>query len=201
MAPHGLVQRRGIDQPAAQCGVDHDDRLLERDRPGDVEHRTHRCGDRYPTGHEDLVRVERRAVDVHGGAATATRAAATAGDVHPVERHAPQRQPVHHRGRDVADDGVPRQVRERRADAYEMPGGVAARIRAGQVRAAADGAEGAGAAGPPNLGVGVPGDVQLTAQVKIHDLERAGWAAAGSRGVSGLWTTRRDVDNPGGGRR
>ena len=74
----------------------------------EIDERTGDGGDEQPVDEERLVGFQGRGVQVEDPAAPRARRA-VAGGVHAIEAGGPEGQPVHHRGRGVAHDGVRRQ--------------------------------------------------------------------------------------------
>ena len=141
-----------------ECPVERKQATEVGDRPGDR-------GDEQAIDHRHLVGVQRRRVQVDDPAAPCTGHAA-AGDVHSVQPDRPQRQAVHHSGREVTQDGVGPEPRQGRPDRHQVARGGVRRRGPGPVRAGPHpGVRGATAAGG---GVGVRAAVgeQLRAEVE-----------------------------------
>jgi len=99
----GVLQRIPPDDLLVEGSICNGHRLLERRRARKVRERAGRRGDRNTADRGDLVRLQGCAVHVQI-ATPVTAGGAVAGDVHPIQRKVPHRQPVQHGGRHVADD-------------------------------------------------------------------------------------------------
>jgi len=113
---------------AMQGIVQHDHGRLERLGHGDFEQGARQAGDQQTVDLDDLVRRQRRRVDVHDSAAP-TGPAALLGEVHTVHVDLPRGRAVQDRGRDVAQRADSALRRQRRGDQRSMPLRVIARRR------------------------------------------------------------------------
>jgi hypothetical protein len=157
---------RGYDL-RAQRGVGHHDGLLERNGPGDVGDGAGDRGRRHTVDENDLVRAERRGVDVQPAASPGARPAPVPRGVHAIQRDAPHGQPVQDRCRYVAHDDIGREPFQSSADEERMPRFGLVRQRALDVCATPDRAQRARPHHPADLVGAVAGGQQPSAEVHV----------------------------------
>jgi hypothetical protein len=199
-----LQQRVGVDELAVQRIVDRRDGRLEGDGAGEVVERAGHRRDGGAADPHDVLRRQRRGVQVAGGGAPGT-GGAVAGVVDAPERHAPHREPVEHGGRGVADDGVGREQRGGRRHPQRVVRGRVGQplVVAEHVAAARDAPQLTGAAAAAQLPVGPPrrqqvGPAQHRRHVQVHT--RDGDRPQARRGAVRENSRRRESGRTGGDR-